>query len=58
MMSGLLIYSYATGVFGSRRIEQTSYENVAVRLPCGDTHPDHKSPGPSGLRQNGAAILF
>ena len=24
MMRGLLIYSYATGVFGSRRIEQTT----------------------------------
>lgn len=24
MMLGLLIYSYATGVFGSRRIEQTT----------------------------------
>jgi transposase len=41
MMLGLLIYSYATGVFGSRRMEQTTYENVAVRLLCGDTHPDH-----------------
>ena len=41
MMLGLLIYSYATGVFGSRRIEQTTYENVAVRLLCADTHPDH-----------------
>ena len=41
MMLGLLIYSDATGVFGSRRIEQTTYENVAVRLLCGDTHPDH-----------------
>jgi hypothetical protein len=38
---GLLIYSDATGVFGSRRIEQMTYENVAVRLLCGDTHPDH-----------------
>jgi len=41
MMLALLIYSYATGVFGSRRIEQTTYENVAVRLLCADTHPDH-----------------
>ena len=41
MMLGLLIYSDATGVFGSRRIEPTTYENVAVRLLCGDTHPDH-----------------
>jgi transposase len=41
MMLGLLIYSYATGVFGSRRIEQSTYDSVAVRLLCADTHPDH-----------------
>lgn len=41
MMLGLLVYSYATGVFGSRRIEQSTHENVAVRLLCADTHPDH-----------------
>jgi len=43
MMLGLLIYSYATGIFSSRRIEQQTYENVAVRLLCADTHPDHDS---------------
>jgi transposase len=41
MMLALLVYSYATGVFASRRIEQASFDNVAVRLLCGDTHPDH-----------------
>jgi transposase len=41
MMLGLLIYSYATGVFSSRQIERTTYENVAVRVMCADTHPDH-----------------
>lgn len=41
MMLGLLIYSYATGVFSSRAIERSTYENVAVRLLCADTHPDH-----------------
>jgi len=41
MMLGLLIYSYATGVFSSRRIEQSTYDSVAVRLLCADTHPDH-----------------
>ena len=41
MMLGLLIYSYATGVFASRQIERATYENVAVRLLCADTHPDH-----------------
>jgi transposase len=41
MLLGLLVYSYATGTFGSRRIEQSTYENVAVRLITADTHPDH-----------------
>ena len=41
MLLALLVYSYATGVFSSRQIERLSYENVAVRLLCADTHPDH-----------------
>lgn len=41
LLLSLLVYSYATGTFGSRRIEQTTYDNVAVRLITGDTHPDH-----------------
>ena len=41
MLLGLLVYSYATGTFGSRRIEQSTSDNVAVRLITGDTHPDH-----------------
>ena len=41
LMLGLLIYSYATGTFGSRRIEQSTYESVPVRLITADTHPDH-----------------
>lgn len=43
MMLGLLIYSYSTGTFSSRRIETLTYENVAVRFLCADTHPDHDS---------------
>src|SRR5713226_8917461 len=41
MMLALLIYSYATGTFGSRRIEQSSRDSVPVRLLTADTHPDH-----------------
>ncbi len=41
MLLALLAYSYATGMFSSRQIERASYENVAVRLLCADTHPDH-----------------
>ena len=38
---GLLLYSYATGVFSSRQIERSTHENVAARFLCADTHPDH-----------------
>ena len=41
LLLGLLIYSYATGVFASRQIEAATYDRVAVRLLCADTHPDH-----------------
>jgi transposase len=41
MLLGLLLYSYATGTFGSRRIEQSTYDSVPVRLLTADTHPDH-----------------
>jgi transposase len=43
MMLALVIYCYATGTFASRRIETLTYENVAVRYLCADTHPDHDS---------------
>jgi transposase len=41
MMLALLIYSYATGVFSSRRIERMTYQSLSVRYLCGNTHPDH-----------------
>lgn len=41
MMLGLLIYCYASGVFSSRAIEAMTYDSVAVRYLCADTHPDH-----------------
>ena len=42
MMLSLLIYSYATGRFGSRQIEAATYTDVAMRYICGDkAHPDH-----------------
>ena len=40
-MLALLVYSYATGTFASRRIEQSTFDSVAVRYLCADTHPDH-----------------
>jgi transposase len=41
MMLALLIYSYANGIFGSRRIERATYRDIAVRYLTGNTHPDH-----------------
>jgi len=41
MLLALLIYCYANGIFGSRRIERATYRDVAVRYLTGNTHPDH-----------------
>lgn len=41
MMLALLIYSYATGVFSSRRIERATYDSVSMRYICANHHPDH-----------------
>ena len=41
MMLSLLVYCYATGIFSSRRIEHATWQNVAVRYLCANTHPDH-----------------
>jgi transposase/ElaB/YqjD/DUF883 family membrane-anchored ribosome-binding protein len=43
MMLGLLIYSYATGTFSSRKIEGLTHDSVAVRYLCAQHHPDHDS---------------
>ena len=41
MMLALLIYCYANGVFGSRRIERATYRDLGARYITADTHPDH-----------------
>ncbi len=41
MMLELLIYCYATGRFPSRRIEEATYSDEAVRFISANTHPDH-----------------
>ena len=54
MMLSLLIYCYANGIFGSRRIELATQRDIAVRYLTGDTHPDHdtiaKNRGQAGSR--------
>jgi transposase len=41
LLSGLLIYGYATGVFSSRKIERATYETVPFLFIAGGKHPDH-----------------
>lgn len=41
MLLALLFYGYATGVFSSRKLETASYDSVAFRYICANTHPDH-----------------
>ena len=41
MLTALLIYGYATGMYSSRAIEKASYESIAVRYIAANEHPDH-----------------
>ena len=41
LMLALLVYSYANGIFSSRRIERATYRDIAVRFIAANTHPDH-----------------
>lgn len=39
MMVALLLYSYCSGVYSSRRIARATYEDLATRFLTGDQHP-------------------
>ena len=41
LMLALLVYCYANGVFGSRRVERATYRDVGVRYLAANLHPDH-----------------
>jgi len=41
MLTALLFYGYATGVFSSRKLERSTYDSVAFRHIAANTHPDH-----------------
>lgn len=43
LMLKLLIYGYAAGVVSSRKLEQATHRDVAVRMLCADQHPDFRS---------------
>ena len=40
-MLALLVYCYANGIFGSRRIERATYRDIGVRYVGANCHPDH-----------------
>ena len=39
MLTALLLYGYAVGVFSSRKMAKATYEDVAFRVLCGESHP-------------------
>jgi transposase len=41
VLLGLLLYSYATGIFSSRKIEKASSESLPHYYLAGGMHPDH-----------------
>jgi len=41
MLIALLFYGYATGTFSSRKLEKATYDSLAFRYICVNTHPDH-----------------
>ena len=41
MLVALLFYGYATGTFSSRKLEKATYDSIAYRYICANTHPDH-----------------
>ena len=43
VMLALLIYSYATGVYSSRRIEAATHDSIAFRYIAANEQPDHDS---------------
>jgi len=43
MMTALLLYGYATGVFSSRRIARATYEDVAFRVLAARNFPAHRT---------------
>ena len=41
MMTGLILYGYATGVMSSRRIERACQEDLPFRIIAANQQPDH-----------------
>lgn len=55
LMLALLIYSYANGIFSSRRIERATYRDIGVRFVTANLHPDHDTI--AAFRQSNRAAI-
>ncbi len=55
MMLAVLIYSYAHGIFSSRKIERATYRDLSVRYLSGNTHPDHDTI--ANFRKNNGKLI-
>jgi len=55
MLLALMIYCYANRLFSSRRIERSTYRDIAIRYLTGNTHPDHDTIC-TFRRENGALV--
>ena len=59
MMTALLLYGYAVGIFSSRRIERATHEDVGFRILAGNEHPHFTTVNDFRARHRGAlAGLF
>lgn len=43
MMLKVILYSFCTGVFSSRKMEKATYDSVATRFLAANQHPDYSS---------------
>ena len=43
MLVALLFYGYATGMFSSRKLARATYDSIAFRFICANTHPGHRT---------------
>lgn len=45
LMVKLLLYGYSHGITSSRKLEQATHRDVAMRMLCAGQHPDHRAIG-------------
>jgi transposase len=58
MMTALLLYGYAIGVFSSRKLERATYDDVAFRVLAAGEHPHFTTLNEFRARHRGAFANF